>query len=303
MNTGLHDAVNLSWKLAGQIKGYFTADVLASYEKERRPVAQNIIEQDRLISTLMGGEIPEALKAEGKDAAALLAEVYSKNVKLNTGFGIEYDVDRILNVTPSHDLGIALRAGSRAPDVLVQRPGPNVPVRLLSLIKNEAVRFTVLVLCGDPELTAAGIKKLKAYLDGDEGLTSRYSPALFGFLTIIAKANDNRAAEETLGCPGFGNMLYDVDGSAHETYGVEKSQGAVVVLRPDGMVGTAVRLEDGKQMGEYFDGFLKKGKDVDRTVGVHVDGETIKRKVEDEVEASADGGAKGELEVEGNGHV
>lgn len=303
MNTGLHDAVNLSWKLAGEIKGCFTADVLASYEKERRPIAQNIIEQDRIISVLVGGEIPEALKAEGKDAATLLAEVYMKNVKLNTGLGIGYDVDGIVNVTPSKDLGIALRAGSRAPDVLVQRPGPIVPVRLLSLIKNEAVRFTILVFCGDPEHTAAGVKKLRGYLDGDEGLTSRYSPALFGFLTIIVKANDNRAAEETIGCPGFGNMLYDADGSAHETYGVEKSQGAVVVLRPDGMMGTAVRLEDGKQIGKYFDGFLKKGRDADEAFGSRVDGETVNGNVEDEVEASVDEEAKGEVEVEVNEQV
>ncbi|KAL8919285.1 MAG: hypothetical protein Q9208_006850 [Pyrenodesmia sp. 3 TL-2023] len=279
MNTGLHDAVNLSWKLAGGIKGYFTPDVLASYEQERRPVAQNIIEQDRLISVLVGGEIPEALRAEGKDAPTLLAEVYRRNVKLNTGLGIEYEVDGTVNVAPCEDLKIGLRAGSRAPDVLVQRPGPRVPVRLLSLIKNEAVR----------------IKKLRDYLDGEEGLTSRYSPALFGFLTLIAKANDNGAAEEIIGCPGFGNMLYDADGSAHESYGIEKSQGAVVILRPDGAMGTAVRLEDGKRMGMYFDGFLKKGRDIDEAVGIRVDGELANGRVEDEV---VDEGAMGEVEVE-----
>lgn len=298
MNTGLHDAVNLSWKLAGEIKGYFTTDVLASYEKERRPVAQSIIEQDRIISVLVGGEIPEALRAEGKDAPTLLSEVYMRNVKLNTGLGIEYEVDGIVNVAPCEDLKIGLRAGSRAPDVLVQRPGLRVPVRLLSMIKNEAVRFTIVVFCGDPEHTAARIKKLRDYLDGEGGLTSRYSPALFGFLTIIAKANENGAAEEIIGCPGFGNMLYDADGSAHESYGIEKSQGAVVVLRPDGMMGTAVRLEDGKQMGNYFDGLLKKGGDMDEAVGIRVDGETVNGRVEDDVKANVDKGAMGEVEVE-----
>ena len=47
MNTGLHDAVNLSWKLAGVIKGWFKDSVLESYTIERRFHAQKIIEQDR----------------------------------------------------------------------------------------------------------------------------------------------------------------------------------------------------------------------------------------------------------------
>jgi len=43
MNTGLHDAVNLSWKLAGFITGWLTEKVLETYNTERRPIAQRII--------------------------------------------------------------------------------------------------------------------------------------------------------------------------------------------------------------------------------------------------------------------
>jgi 2-polyprenyl-6-methoxyphenol hydroxylase-like FAD-dependent oxidoreductase len=40
MNTGIHDAFNLGWKLAAKIAGWGGKDLLASYEIERRPVAQ-----------------------------------------------------------------------------------------------------------------------------------------------------------------------------------------------------------------------------------------------------------------------
>jgi len=40
MNTGLGDAVNLGWKLAGLLHSWGGADLLASYEAERRPVGE-----------------------------------------------------------------------------------------------------------------------------------------------------------------------------------------------------------------------------------------------------------------------
>ncbi|AOH85856.1 hypothetical protein AWL63_19755 [Sphingomonas panacis] len=44
MNTGIGDAIDLSWKLAGTIQGWGGPALLDSYEIERRPVAQRNIE-------------------------------------------------------------------------------------------------------------------------------------------------------------------------------------------------------------------------------------------------------------------
>jgi hypothetical protein len=43
MNTGLQDAYNLGWKLAAVIKGYAKDSLLDSYEEERLPVAQRLL--------------------------------------------------------------------------------------------------------------------------------------------------------------------------------------------------------------------------------------------------------------------
>ncbi|WP_024804182.1 FAD-dependent monooxygenase [Nocardia sp. BMG51109] len=40
MNTGIQDAHNLAWKLAGVVEGWAPAQLLSSYENERRPVAR-----------------------------------------------------------------------------------------------------------------------------------------------------------------------------------------------------------------------------------------------------------------------
>ncbi len=39
MNTSIQDAVDFGWKLAWLLRGWATQDLLASYERERRPVA------------------------------------------------------------------------------------------------------------------------------------------------------------------------------------------------------------------------------------------------------------------------
>ncbi|WP_306335073.1 monooxygenase [Streptomyces sp. KL118A] len=44
LNTGLQDAMNLGWKLAAAINGWAPADLLDSYEEERRPVGRAVTE-------------------------------------------------------------------------------------------------------------------------------------------------------------------------------------------------------------------------------------------------------------------
>ena len=43
MNTGLGDAVNLGWKLAATVNGWSAADILSSYNEERRPFGVRLV--------------------------------------------------------------------------------------------------------------------------------------------------------------------------------------------------------------------------------------------------------------------
>jgi 2-polyprenyl-6-methoxyphenol hydroxylase-like FAD-dependent oxidoreductase len=55
MNTGLQDAYNLAWKLAGVIKGKYTERILNTYAEERMPVAKALLQStDRLFSLAVG---------------------------------------------------------------------------------------------------------------------------------------------------------------------------------------------------------------------------------------------------------
>lgn len=100
MNTGIGDAVDLSWKLAAVLRGWGGPALLESYEVERRPVAQRAAREasGNLHRTLSPGSNPQLLDAslEGaklryevgrRYAATMLREWY----KLGIDLGYRYD--------------------------------------------------------------------------------------------------------------------------------------------------------------------------------------------------------------------
>ena len=285
LNTGIHDAINLSWKLAGYVKGWYAAAVLDTYQSERRPVAEQIIQQDKTIATLIGGEIPDELRTdEEDDPNQLLTETYKKNQALNSGLGIHYSPNLLIaESTVLHGLKVSL--GARAPDILVQRPGVHIPVRLFSAIKFLG-KFTIITFCGDPSKTQSAIQQWQSHLQSHESYQS-YPPELFQQIAIVVTPNDYGAATEKLGADGLGSVLYDVDAMAHERYGVGEDQGAILVLRPDGMVAVACCLTRGREVYDYFSAFL---------VARRADQANCKQK--DEITGESD---KGEVEVNGTG--
>lgn len=77
------------------------------------------------------------------------------------------------------------------------------------------------------------------------------------WLSIIA-GRGAPLAYEMLGHMPLGRVFYDGDYSAHGRYGVSMEKGAVLVLRPDGWVGTVVELDGNgvEKLERYFSRFL-----------------------------------------------
>ena len=252
LNVGIHDAINLSWKLAGHIHGDFKDSVISSYAAERRVHAEHVINQDRMLSRLHSGELPDDLKdIPGIDRKEVMDRIYRSNQSLNIGIGLAYPCSNPTLVSFS---GLRVSAGERAPDVLLQRPGIRVPLRLLTQFKNIG-KFTVLAFCGIPSHNSNSLRQLRSYIDSRGSFTHRFAD-IFQYITIMKRDNEYGSTEENLSVPCFGRAFYDVDGSAHERYGVDTLKGMVVIVRPDGSIGTAFGLEEGAKASEYFHGFL-----------------------------------------------
>jgi len=133
MNTGLGDALNLGWKLAGVLHEWGGPGLLASYEAERRPIGErnrNASVENALVlfqyRDMVDSELIGQDSDEGRTHRAAVAEFLTTNDAENTSLGIELDVRY-------DDSPIVWRADEEAPDwdrrtfVPTVRPGHRAP--------------------------------------------------------------------------------------------------------------------------------------------------------------------------------
>ncbi|WP_433289317.1 FAD-dependent monooxygenase [Micromonospora sp. CA-244673] len=91
LNLGVQDAVNLGWKLAAQIRGWAPETLLDTYQAERHPVAEDVLDNTRaqmeLLSTEPGPRAVRRLLTELMD----FDEVNRYLLEKITAIGIRYD--------------------------------------------------------------------------------------------------------------------------------------------------------------------------------------------------------------------
>ena len=117
-NTGIADAHNLAWKLALVVQGKASPELLATYEPERRPVAQFTVEQ---AYTRYVTRAAQYLGAGGMQKA---------ENDLNIELGYCYRSAAVLpeGEAPSHEnpRGSKGRPGTRAPHLWIEREGERI---------------------------------------------------------------------------------------------------------------------------------------------------------------------------------
>jgi len=109
-NTGVHDAHNLAWKLARVLKGDAGPELLATYESERRPVAQFTVEQ------AYSRYVTRTAPYLGTD------NIQPVENDLNVELGYCYGGDKV-HENPRESKG---RPGTRAPHYWMERNGERI---------------------------------------------------------------------------------------------------------------------------------------------------------------------------------
>ncbi len=161
MNTGIGDAENLAWKLALVISGRADPHLIDSYQAERRPVAEDVLETTSGLTQLMMGDGPARRWVRDHVAVPLL----------NRDF-----VHRLVTDKASQ-LQISYRHGPLGAETRLPRPGPlpgdRLPDRRLTDTHGRSVRlFEVLgpqwALIGPPRLAAVAAERLGELVVGLE---------------------------------------------------------------------------------------------------------------------------------------
>ncbi|KAJ0426794.1 FAD binding domain-containing protein [Aspergillus carlsbadensis] len=271
LNTGIHDATNLAWKLSLVLRDLASPSLLNTYNDERRGAAQRLIAFDRRISTLMAnkwpaGEEPQPQPGEREknsgDINSVLAEAFDRAKGFNTGLGIRY-AGNLVNRPRARGEGVsgscAVEPGERAPDVRLLRPGTLERLWLHSITPNRACMY-ILALVGDPRMSLAGIASFSAYLAQSAFLKAAGEKGVVKTLTLASVGNTSLGTQEALeGQLPFSPVYYDDKRAAHRRYWIDLRYGALVVVRPDGYVGFVAGLNTagGSAVEGYLDSFLR----------------------------------------------
>ena len=196
MNTSIHDAHNLAWKLAAVLGGWADPMLLETYESERRPVGLRNTMRSNTRRTLGRQESEAEQQTEG--------EAPWSDLEIDLGYS--YESTAIIaeplatNDSAASTSRIACQSGKRAPHIWLERGG-----RHISTI--DLYDRTLTLLTGSRETTWSEAARMVA--------TTRNVP-----LTV-----------QSIGPEG---NLRDVDHDWSETYGID-ADGALLI-RPDGFV-------------------------------------------------------------------
>ncbi|KIX08971.1 uncharacterized protein Z518_00049 [Rhinocladiella mackenziei CBS 650.93] len=284
MNAGMHDAVNLGWKLALVLIGVLKREILETYELERRPNARKLIKYDEDISVLVSGRLPKDRAGDkSEDPNVVLGRILQEAKGFNTGLTIGFDPNIAVSREDDGDEGAEILAkrsiipapaipGYRAPDVQLLTPALWEPVWLQTLLTNVA-RFYVLVFIGKSPQGKDSFMAMKSdvgknkYLQDQRtstpkaetngvhlnGSSAPMRPWPVDFITILPEKVGNAWFE--LGTDPLGKVYYDRDGEANQRYGVEIDSGVVFVVRPDGWIGARFPMAQ-KGLVDEIDAYL-----------------------------------------------
>ena len=252
MNTGMHDAVNLGWKLSMVLHGLAPSSLLDTYENERLPNVQKLINYDKDISRLMTMQLPLGWKGDpNADPNEVLGVVMDEASMFTSGLSIAFETNNlnVIGSFVSNSDKTSVTAGQRGPDLELQKPGTFETTRLIKETPNNA-RFHVVVFAGDPQETSSSLIAFSEAYEESKVFSSARVP--ISWLTIPAR--NGPSAYELLGVTPFGKVFYDRTQAAHNRYGIDIAHGGVVVLRPDGWVATTTVLNGSavKELEVYF---------------------------------------------------
>lgn len=124
MNVSMQDGFNLGWKLAHVLTGLSPERLLETYSDERQVIARDLIEFDRVWSTLM------AKKPEEFDDPKELGEFYVRTAEFPAGFMTQYPPSMLIGKDEHQGLAAGFPIGKRFKSAPVVRVADGNPKHL-----------------------------------------------------------------------------------------------------------------------------------------------------------------------------
>lgn len=267
MNVSMQDAYNLGWKLGGVVKNQLDPSILSTYETERRPIAQLLID----IDTVLAGNLSKKDRVTTLDVNT----VYDKLREFNSGANICYEPSAVVALQPSVPV-TNLPLGMRIPPYPVFNLASEMPVDLQGLFPSNGL-WRLLVFGGDVtnKTQLARVNSLGSALSSTLGKFRSLksgAPFLVPLLLVWARCEQvELSAFHDVFFPLDDKLGYDYDRiyvdppaskisrraeSAHVAFDVSVGKGCMILVRPDQCISWVGELDGVAALEEFLGGIF-----------------------------------------------
>ena len=280
MNFSMQDTFNLGWKLAAVLRKQCAPALLHTYSAERQVVAQELIDFDREWAKMFSDRPREgagtAGESEGVDPKEF-QQYFERHGRFTAGMGTHYRPSVICGEATHQGLATGFVIGTRFHSAPVVRITDARPLQLGHVGKADG-RWRLYAFAGanDHRDMQAGVRALCSFLqDAPDSPVRRYTrpeqdiDAVFDVRAIFQQ--DHRAlaieAMPALLLPPKGRWgLRDYEKvfspdlksgpDIFDVRGVDRAQGALVVVRPDQYIAHVLPLGAHRELADFFAGFM-----------------------------------------------
>ena len=274
MNVSMQDSFNLGWKLAAVLDGRARPELLRSYSAERQVIAQGLIDFDKEWSKIMASQPLDPNRPElgGLDPQALQA-YFVKSGRYTAGVATHYAPTTALTAAPTHQaLAKGLTIGMRFHSAPVVRLADAKPVQLGHAARADGAWR----LYAFADASGQRLQALAAFLvDSPQSPLRRFTPAgadIDSVIDVRAVFQQGHRSLKVAALPAlllprkgcFGLIDYEkafcadlaVGRDIFDLRGIDRAQGAMVVVRPDQYVSNVLPLDAHDDLAAFFGQFL-----------------------------------------------
>jgi phenol 2-monooxygenase len=272
MNVSMADAFNLGWKLAAVLRGRAGAELLRTYSSERQAVARELIEFDIEWSQMlsMPPRAPGDPAGVGVDPEEF-RDYFIRSGRYTAGVATRYAASTITGTGRVQGLAEGFTVGMRFHSAPVIRVADGKPLQLGHVAEADGAwrlyLFADAAAPGDPRSKAGA---LCAFLASDGSPRTCFTPvgaepdSVIDIRAVFQQPHD---AIETTSLPAvllpskgrFGLVDYEKAFAADPGQdiftlrGIDRTQGCLVVVRPDQFVAEVLALDDHSGLLEFFE--------------------------------------------------
>ena len=279
MNFSMQDTFNLGWKLAAVLRGQCAPELLHTYTAERQPAAQALIDFDREWAKMFsdkpkhsGAAAAAAVSTEGVDPKEF-QKYFERHGRFTAGMGTHYRPSVLTGAATHQHLATGFVIGTRFHSAPVVRITDARPVQLGHAGKADG-RWRLYAFAG---ADGTGLRELCRFLEEapDSPVRSytragRDIDAVFDVRAVFQQGHRELAIESmpALLLPRKGRYgLRDYEKvfspdlkngpDIYDARGIDRAQGALVVVRPDQYVAHVLPLHAHRELADFFAGFMR----------------------------------------------